>query len=259
MANLGIQSLCLVDLLYSCIGVPFVIFLYNRDTVKEGLVDQTVFDPLWCIPNFFFSCSLHHIGLITLDRFISITRPLEYTVSSINRRRFVVCFIGCIWVINSFWCFGTTISFQCFCNDSYRKIVFIVCQAVFWLLPICIIIAMYLLMGYEVFIKKPFDGRVGGAQGVQLRGAVTTFWIVLALIVSSLPHSLYYFIHLVYDGHMVGLSSSTQRIISVLLQFLKVSNCFINPVIYSLRMKSIRTTLISTLRPRRNVNIYFIS
>ena len=68
VANLCVQSLCLVDLLYSCLGLPVMIFIYHGDTVDAGLVDDTLFNPLWCVPNFLFSCSLHHVGLLTLDR-----------------------------------------------------------------------------------------------------------------------------------------------------------------------------------------------
>jgi hypothetical protein len=242
-----------VDLLYSCIGIPVMITIYHRHTVgvENPLIDDIPFDSLWFIPDFFFSCSLHHIALLTLDRFLAITRPLRYSESCITRRTFMLGAIASIWAVNAVWNFGAALQ-ECYCSSDTRRTVHNVLIGVLWILPVFVILIMYTGIIYEVFIKKPFIGHP------RPRGAVTIFWIVLALLITGFPSSIYIFLHFIDDnGEMFGLSASIQRIISVFTSLLKVTNCFLNPLIYFIRMKPFKTTLLLNLRskPSENINI----
>jgi hypothetical protein len=246
-----------VDLLYSCIGIPVMITIYHRCTVgvDDPLIDDIIFDSLWFVPNFFFSCSLHHIALLTLDRFLAITRPLRYSESRITRRAFMLGAIASIWGVNAVWSIGAALGEEGrYCSSDASRTVHNVLIGVFWILPVFVILIMYTGIIHEVFIKKPLIGHP------RPRGAVTIFWIILALLVTGFPNSIYTFLHFFDDnGEMFGLSASVQRILSVFTDLLKVTNCFLNPLIYFIRMKPFKTTLLLKFRSKPSENINIIS
>ena len=193
VANICVQSLCAVDLLYSGIGLPVMIAIYHVDIVQDGLVDDTVFNPLWCLPNFFFSCSLHHVLLLTIDRFTAIIRPLSYSVSLVTEKSFIVSFIVAIWVTNGLWYFGPLLFIDLVCKDhsTTRTVIHNITVAVLWILPILVILVMYISIVYEVFLRKGCQAGSLGGGGLQLRGAVTIYWIVLIFLLTCLPNSIY--------------------------------------------------------------------
>ena len=223
-----------------------MIFIYHWDTVEEGLVDNTVFNPLWCLPDFFFSCSLHHVLLLTIDRFTAIIRPLTYSVSIVTKRSFILASIATIWITNSIWHFGPLLLIDVFCvhHSTTKRIVFIISISILRILPILMIIIMYISIVYEVFLRKRriSDDPSGGPQR---RGAVTIFWIVLTFLLTCLPNSLYSFLHRFDDtGLFFGLSSDTQRILSISTHLIKTTNCFLNPLIYFIRLKRFKTSFL---------------
>ena len=251
VANICVQSLCVVDLLFSCVGLPVTVFIYTTDIVEEGaVVDKTVFNPGWCIPSFFFSCCLQHICLLTLDRFIAITRPLSYSSSIITHRRFMISLIIVIWLVNGFFWFGPVLLYESFYKDKKRTYVHHATFAVFWLLPIVTIVVMYVGIIYEIFIKSAKCRPIRPTNGT-----VTIIWIVLFLLLTCLPSSVYTFILILNGGEFFGLNATTSRMISIFSSTLKLSNCIFNPLIYSLRMKSFKTTLLSRLSPKPVIKI----
>ena len=254
VANICVQSLCVVDLLYSSIGLPVMIAIYHLDKVEDGLVDDTVFNPLWCLPNFFFSCSLHHVLLLTVDRFTAIICPLRYSISVVTKKSFILTSIATIWIVNGVWYFGPLLMIDLFCIDhsTTRRIIHNVTVAILWILPILVILVMYISIVFEVFLRKRCQvGDLTSPSGLQLRGAVTIFWIVLTFLLTCLPNSIYSFLHYLDDtGLLFGLSSDTQRILSISSNLFKATNCFLNPLIYFIRMKRFKTTLFFRLWKR---------
>ena len=67
------------------------------------------------------------------------------------------------------------------------------------------------------------------------------------------------FLHFLDDkGLLFGLSSDTQRILSISTNLFKATNCFLNPLIYFIRMKRFKTTLFFRLWKRstsRRLNV----
>ena len=264
VANICVQSLCMVDLLYSSIGLPVMIAIYHWDTIEDDLegdlVDDTVFNPLWCLPNFFFSCSLHHVLLLTVDRFTAIIRPLSYSISVVTKKSFIFTTIATIWIANAVWYFGPLliIDLTCFYHSTTKRIIHNITIAILWILPIVVILVMYISIVYEVFLRKRCRvGDLGGSPSrVQLRGAVTIFWIVLIFLLTCLPNSIYSFLHYLDDkGKLFGLSADTQRILSISTSLFKATNCFLNPLIYFIRMKRFKTTLLFRLWKRSTSTI----
>ena len=70
---------------------------------------------------------------------------------------------------------------------------------------------------------------------------------------------MYSFLHFLDDkGLLFGLSSDTQRILSISTNLFKATNCFLNPLIYFIRMKRFKKTLFFRLWKRstsRRLNV----
>ena len=238
--NMIIRSLCTVDILLSIVGIPIMIHIYHHSECSS-VVDNNKSDILWCIPNFFFTCSLHHILLLTSDRFIAIVIPLHYTTSYISDAKYMKFFITFIWGFNISWYAPVLVldsfHFNLFENEIYYTCTYIICYAI----PFVLIVAMHVWIFSEIL-----NWRTKRLGGLHTRGAVTIFWIFLALFITFVPGILYGIIHY-YLPTFFDTSAKTQRLLSASTNCLKVFNCFLNPLIYSLKMKSFKSTLVKKI------------
>ena len=190
-----------------------------------------------------------------LPRFLAITRPLTYSVSPITKRTFMVTFISSIWIVNSIWNFGPLLIADCLCENDTLRVIHNTTVGIFWILPIVAIFFMYINIVNEIFLKQSITSP--RSSGLQLRGGVTIFWIVLIFLITCLPNSIYSFLHFIDDsGELFGLTAEVQRSLSVTTNLFKVTNCFLNPLIYFIRLKPFRTTFV---RFRLNSNVSVIS
>lgn len=170
----------------------------------------------------------------------------------------MVSAISFIWLVNGFFWFGPALLFDCFCKDETRTNVHRASFVVFNILPLVIIFVMYIGIIYEIFIKRQEKRLFRTTNGLQLQGAVTIIWVVLFLLLSSVPSSIFTFIFIFNEGQFVGLYGSSLRLMSVFVNILNLSNCVFNPVIYSLRMKSFKATLLSRISPKPVIAIKII-
>ena len=270
--NMFIVSLAIADITVAVLVMPFALIY--------GVLQKWIFGWIFC--NFWMSCdvmcctaSIMHLCVISLDRYLAITKPLQYKILMSKRR--AILLIVCIWLCGGLMSFipiylGWYIdpgdvslyedSLQCglFVNKVYA----VISSSTSFYIPLLVMIFTYFKI-YKIaraqvreIRKLEISARDTGAQSdarIQRKSrriardtkAVKTLGTLMGLfIVSWLPFFLMYLIM------PFCAECYLHRQVESLITWLGYVNSLINPCIYAWLNKDFRLAFRRILCWRKN-------
>ncbi|XP_023340825.1 cannabinoid receptor 1 [Eurytemora carolleeae] len=214
--------------------------LFLKDTLMYNIIT---------LPNIFSISSVHHILLLTVDRFIALVTPLFYTTSLISNPRFMFGTILFIWTESLVVGLIPILASEFELNLMQKPVYNYMFIFIFYGAPILIIVILYAFIFYEIHKWRQKYRYLEFQPGaMQIRGAMTTFAIVLLLLLSYVPNLICWFLHI---ENPTIFSEDTYSVVSILSNMLKTVNTLVNPIVYSLRMKTFKSSILKIFRKDR--------
>ncbi|XP_071797269.1 alpha-1A adrenergic receptor-like [Asterias amurensis] len=277
VTNLMILNLAVADALVSVVAplYPFlaVNFILNVSSPSKTNSNQCTANTQFLaesffIHSFFLDCfSAHSVLSLTLsnfERFIGISRPLQYT-SYFTRRKITLLLLA-VWVIPVLvhlpQLLITVVQYRrdnCSINELQKPLVTGIAAMLLLLLPIAATIWMYirilinLKQGVRNLEEQGIQGPAQELHQAHKKVTSTLAIITTAFFILVLPGALWFsFSHWIIEGE-----TSTSIIIWELFLFLSFLNSVINPVLYGFKYDQLRKAFISMVcrcNQRRQTN-----
>uniref|UniRef100_A0A914P632 G-protein coupled receptors family 1 profile domain-containing protein n=1 Tax=Panagrolaimus davidi TaxID=227884 RepID=A0A914P632_9BILA len=202
-----------------------------------------------------------HILALTLHQFVGIVYPLRYKTILTTKRQRILIFI--LWIVPVIFIFTWFIAIP---NDGfrhptckltfYRRLPFRFCVFASFMIPLFATFALY---GYILFTLLKAKSKQAINQSLQdnrrAKSNIKLVWTTL-LILSTFTLSwgvcVLYFVLVCIDGCIFTYRLSVSFYVGFLLNstvnFLVVIKLLLNPLIYALRMKHVRTSVVKFLQ-----------
>ncbi|KAJ8030598.1 Adenosine receptor A2a [Holothuria leucospilota] len=256
--NILIVSLAVADFITGLIGLPTAIF---GRLFRGPYVCFAATRPFLHIASFMMcSVSVDHLVLITIDRYIAVTRPLKYpTIMTTRKCRIMIAiawlnasFFGAIPVLTrppnpTLWvCGRTKYEGSSFRIHRLASVAFIPVILVFLCLVYIrlYIVAMKHVREQSERIKaqtKKDDGS--SARSAMIRTTVTTAIVLGAFAICWLPITAKFFVEV-----FVYTTEEALFTIKTAADVLSLGNSMVNPIIYGYRNALFRSTYKRILR-----------
>uniref|UniRef100_A0AC34F3J1 G-protein coupled receptors family 1 profile domain-containing protein n=1 Tax=Panagrolaimus sp. ES5 TaxID=591445 RepID=A0AC34F3J1_9BILA len=202
-----------------------------------------------------------HILALTLHQFVGIVYPLRYKLILTTKRQRILIFI--LWIVPLIFIFTWFIAIP---NDGfrhptcqltfYRRLPFRFCVFISFMIPLFATFALY---GYILFTLLKAKSKLQLNQSLQdnrrVKSNIKLVWTTL-LILSTFTLSwgvcVLYFVLVCIDGcifvYRLSVSFHVGFLLNSTVNFLVMIKLLLNPLIYALRMKHVRTSVIRFLQ-----------
>ncbi|EDO48623.1 predicted protein, partial [Nematostella vectensis] len=245
--NHFLLSLAIADLLVGLLVMPCAIEAFRTQTWRCGVFmkDFNAFG------NFCFCISsIMHLMLLSVDKYLSIARPLLYPTWMTTRKVYIYCLIA--WIYSAFWALLPIIgisSYECFIpyigecasedwasNGLNLTFAVSVVTGTYGIALIVMFIVYVLLARIIRDQSKRIDASNKSKSSVlrKYKGLMTIVLLILTYLVCWSPFCIMLFFEIAKKTKIRGPASMVGMIIGF-------SNSCCNPIIYWLKYKRFRT------------------
>uniref|UniRef100_A0A3B3Z7D1 Olfactory receptor n=1 Tax=Periophthalmus magnuspinnatus TaxID=409849 RepID=A0A3B3Z7D1_9GOBI len=248
---LVVVNLAIVDTILSTSLIPSMIKVF---LLKDNFISYNLCMVQMYVYYAFISMESHVLVILSYDRFIAICFPLRQ--ASINTVKSMFCITACTWGLNlgrliysvtimtrlsfcdsvkvsSYFCDYAPV-FRLACNDnSLQWSIASASSMVNLIVPFCLIILTYVVILVTVFKMKTIGSR--------LKALATCIEHIVIVAVFFVP-----IITVFLFGLYIRLIDADKRVLT-----LSMASCFppfINPIVYSLKTKEIKTRWLAVVR-----------
>ncbi|XP_048414099.1 cannabinoid receptor 2 [Stegostoma tigrinum] len=248
---LFITSLASADL---CASINFVYSFVDFHVFNRKDENYVFLFKLGCVIAS-FSASVGSLLLTAIDRYICIHKPSEYR-TILTRQKAVTCLLF-MWSIAVFIAFlplmgWNCVKLQCKCSELFPLVVesYLACWTIFITFLLVLIIYAYIHILWKAhvhstYMEKQKEGRKGhdkvSRTRMDIRLAKTLGLILIMLIVCWSPVLTL----MIYD--VFGKVNKGTKKVFAFCSMLCLLNSTVNPIIYALRSKDMRTVLLNIL------------
>lgn len=258
--NQVVISLATADLLVGVLVMPC--------SIDSVLVGQWRFGHLWgrlnAFGNFCFCISsIMHLALLSVDRYIAVSRPLTYLVTVTKTRARMACLA--MWLYSTLWAlpplFGIS-SYECFIpyiGKCYKEDWFQTAADVFFTVSVVcgtygtaviVMIFVYARIFAAIFkqsrrtrldVTREHTRRNSNsavrARASARKGVLTVLIVIGTYLVCWSPFCVLLFVQMIYGKNAGGQTSD------LITMFIGFANSACNPVIYCIRYRAFRRTV----------------
>ena len=260
--NCLIMSLAICDLLITVLQAPaFIKNLHTGDTWFGGTLGNVTCKIMSFVASFLLFCSIFNLLAIAIDRYLAVTRPLTYKLSS---KWVVKIGISAVWLISALLAveaaltpkvlsFGNEKRSLCVFDRSSLEVYLLLCCLI---VSFTVLIVLYSIICYRLW-RRNIPGEVSNNQhalAIRTARKVTVLMIsvVIVFVVSWAPIVAFMLSGLIHvRSH--GISSIMYHPIVFAMPFwLILNSSACNPCLYFIFIESFRDSLksaCSCLRP----------
>ncbi|XP_078351325.1 trace amine-associated receptor 1-like [Oculina patagonica] len=276
-------SLSIADLLVAILVMPCALDAVNTGTWRCG----KIWGKINGFGNFLFCISsIIHLMMLSIDRYLAISRPLFYPVEMTSRRAIVICFVA--WVYSAVWAFLPLVgvsSYECFisyigrCNDEdwskYGLNFFFAISVVSGTYGLALIAMVYVYWKIARVIRNQSrrvanvlagnDASSSGNNSInstsrstvalqnlarklsRYKGVITLLIVIVVYLICWSPFCFLLF-------YEIGTGEKVKGPVGSLAMLVGFANSCCNPIIYSIKYKSFRTAVMRLIG-KRTVNL----
>ena len=251
ITNYFIISLSLADLLVGCFSIPFLTFLTISGNIWP-YSDNTC-DAMYAVCLFTTKTSVFNLVLMTVDRYVSITRPLAVRVYRTKYN--TIAIITAFWVVSFFCNFSFVLGRHKSESESagyklqYDQSVIVMTLILGYYLPVVVMCSFYGLIWRHLRHRRQITIRKNSQRSeseVKQKQTRTIAMIIVVFIATCLPRTLMITIYSVLGPEMFQTKLISSSIIWKMFQLTFGLQCFnstVNPVCYALSNPVFRKTL----------------
>ncbi|KAJ8027319.1 Adenosine receptor A2b [Holothuria leucospilota] len=250
--NTFIVSLAVADFITGLIGLPAAIF--GRLFTGPYVCFAATRPFLYVVAFMMCSVSIDHLVLITIDRYIAVTRPLKYPTIMTTRKCRV--FTAFVWIFGSFfgvlpvisppanptrWVCGlanyegSTVSIHRIGSVAFIPVILFFLCLVY--IRVYIVAMKHVREQSERIKAQTKKDDKSSAKSAMIRTTVTTSIVLGAFAICWLPTTAKFFVEL-----YVTTTEENLFTIQTIAEILSFGNSMVNPIIYGYRNALFRST-----------------